>query len=176
VTLRAATAVGHREGGARRPRLSILSRRIALVALVGTAALLLGAFALAGATTLILPTHTPGVRYFKVKQATIGSTICVSGWTRTIRPPASYTTALKKQQLAAWHYADQNPSHYEEDHLISLELGGAPRSTKNLWPEPRSQAKKSDPRENAWHRKVCAGTLTLREAQKAELAYKSTHG
>jgi hypothetical protein len=161
---------------ARRRRLSGLSRRIALVALVGTAALLLGAFALAGATTLILPTHTPGVRYYKVTQATIGSTICVSGWTKTIRPPAGYTTALKKQQLAAWHYADQNPSHYEEDHLISLELGGAPRSRKNLWPEPRSQAKKSDPRENAWHRKVCAGTLTLRQAQKAELAYKRTHG
>jgi hypothetical protein len=61
-------------------------------------------------------------------------------------------------------------------HLVSLELGGAPRSKKNLWPEPRSQAHKSDPRENAWHKKVCNGTLTLRQAQKLELAYKRKFG
>jgi hypothetical protein len=108
------------------------------------------ALALAGATAFILPTHTPGARYSKVTQATISTTICKSGWTKTIRPPASYTNALKKTQLAQWHYADQNPSRYEEDHLISLELGGAPRSKKNLWPEPWAQAHKSDPRENAW--------------------------
>ena len=105
------------------------------------------ALALGSVAVLILPTRTPGVRYFKVTQATIGSTICVTGSTKAIRPPASCTTALKKQQLAAWHYADQTPSHYEEDHLISLELGGAPRAKNNLWPEPRSQARKSDPRE-----------------------------
>jgi hypothetical protein len=130
-----------------------------------------------GATTLlILPTHTPGVRYFKVTQKTIASTICVRGWTKTIRPPASYTNALKRQQLAAWGYADEEPTHYEEDHLISLELGGAPRAKNNLWPEPRSRAKKSDPRENAWHKQLCAGTLTVTQAQKAELAYKRAHG
>jgi hypothetical protein len=84
--------------------------------------------------------------------------------------------ALKRAQLALWHYADQNPSHYEEDHLISLELGGAPRSRRNLWAEPWSQAHKSDPRENAWHKKVCKGTLTLRQAQAEELAYKRAHG
>jgi hypothetical protein len=96
---------------------------------------------------------------------TISSTVCVKGWTKTIRPPASYTSALKKQQLAEWGYADQNLAHYEEDHLISLELGGAPYSKKNLWPEPWSQAHKSDPRENGWHKKLCNGTLTLMQAQ-----------
>jgi hypothetical protein len=111
-----------------------------------------------------------------VTQATISSTICVRGWTATIRPPASYTNALKRAQLAQWHYADQNPSHYEEDHLISLELGGAPRSKKNLWPEPWSQARKSDPRENARHRKICNGTLTLRQVQAQEVAYKRKYG
>ena len=66
--------------------------------------------------------------------------------------------------------------HDEEDNLISLEVGGAPRSTKNLWPEPREQARKSDPLENVWHKRVCNGTLTLRQAQKPELAYKRRHG
>jgi hypothetical protein len=86
------------------------------------------------------------------------------------------TKALKKQQLAEWDYADQDPSHYEEDHLISLELGGAPYSKKNLWPEPWPQAHKSDPRENAWHKKVCNGTLTLKQARDLEVAYKRMHG
>lgn len=68
------------------------------------------------------------------------------------------------------------PEPYEEDHLISLELGGAPRSTRNLWPEPHSQSKKSDPRENAWHKKLCDGTLTLKQARVQELAYKLKYG
>jgi len=94
-----------------------------LLGLAVVTALLGAALALGAATALILPTHTPGARYSKVTQATISSTICKKGWTATIRRPAGYTNALK---LAEWHYADQNPSHYEEDHLISLELGGAP--------------------------------------------------
>jgi hypothetical protein len=154
-----------------------LSRRALLVAHLAVFAALLGAaIALAGVTALILPTHTLGARYYKVKQATISSTVCVKGWTKTIRPPVSYTSSLKKQQLAEWGYADQNPSHYEEDHLISLELGGAPYSKKNLWPEPWSQAHKSDPRENAWHKALCSGQLTLKQARARELAYKRTHG
>jgi len=136
----------------------------------------MGALIAVALTALILPTHTPGVRYSKVTQATIAKTICVKGWTATIRPPAAYTSALKRAQLAEWHYAVQNPSHYEEDHLISLEVGGAPYAKKNLWPEPHSESSKSDPMENVWHKKVCNGTLTLRQAQAQELAYKRRHG
>jgi hypothetical protein len=73
---------------------SKLSRRALLVGVVLGTALLLAAFALAGATALIVPTHTPGARYSKVTQATIAKTICKSGWTKTIRPPASYTMPM----------------------------------------------------------------------------------
>jgi hypothetical protein len=155
----------------------VARRRLCLAAIAFSVAVLLAAaFSSAAVRALILPTHTLGARYYEVKQATIWTTVCVTGWTKTIRPPASYTSALKKQQLADWGYVDQNPSHYEEDHLISLELGGAPWSKKNLWPEPRSQAKKSDPLENVWHKQLCNGTLTLRQAQHVELAYKRAHG
>ena len=41
------------------------------------------------------PVRTPGVLNPNVTQATIGSTICVPGWTRTVRPPVEYTNALK---------------------------------------------------------------------------------
>jgi hypothetical protein len=33
-----------------------------------------------------------------------------------------------------------------------------------------------DRRENAWHKKVCNGTLTLKRARAQELAYKRAHG
>ena len=81
------------------------------------------------------PETTPGVTNPEVTQANIQQTICVRGWTATIRPPASYTNTQKKQQLQAVRFTDKNPAHYEEDHFISLELGGNPGDPKNLWPE-----------------------------------------
>src|SRR2546428_1074430 len=83
------------------------------------------------------PATTPGVVNPDITQANIHETICNPQWsTKSIRPPVSYTGNLKKQQLAAPRYKDKTPSHYEEDHLISLELGGNPKDPKNLWPEP----------------------------------------
>jgi hypothetical protein len=123
----------------------------------------------------LLP-RVPGERYHAVSQATIDSTICVRGWTRTIRPPSAYTSALKRWQLKDLGYSDRDPGVYQEDHLISLELGGAPYSTDNLWPQPQSQARPDDQRENRWRELVCSGGLTLRQGQRAELAWKRAHG
>jgi hypothetical protein len=70
---------------------------------------------------------TPGVLNPAVTQATIASTICRRGWTRTIRPPVDFTNALKVRQLHQYGLRGP-PSAYQEDHLISLELStlGAP--------------------------------------------------
>ena len=43
--------------------------------------------------------RTPGVLNPDVTQETINATICVHGWTKTIRPPTSYTNELKRKQL-----------------------------------------------------------------------------
>src|SRR3954469_26009241 len=52
----------------------------------------------------------PGATNPKVTQANIKTTICKSGWTDTIRPPTSYTTALKKVQMKdTLHYTAANP-------------------------------------------------------------------
>jgi hypothetical protein len=120
------------------------------------------------------PTRTPGALNPAVTQATIGSTICVSGWTATIRPPSNYTTALKIEQISEYGYADTSTAAYEEDHLISLELGGSPTDPRNLWPEPYT-ASLADGRPTGAHIKdgfetklknqVCAGTITLASAQ-----------
>ena len=112
------------------------------------------------------PTCTPGATNPAVTQADIGSTICTSGWTTTIRPPESYTEPLKYSQLAA--YGEPGPvSSYEEDHLIPLELGGAPRDVRNLWPEPGAAPNPKDEVENAARHAVCDGVLTLAAAQQA---------
>ncbi|MET7980088.1 hypothetical protein ABZW44_45395 [Streptomyces mirabilis] len=84
---------------------------------------------------------TPGSYNPNVTQSNIHSTICVSGWTDTVRPPTSYTNPLKAQGIIDYGYSDTNMSDYEEDHLVPLELGGAPRDPGNLWPEPHYGAK-----------------------------------
>jgi hypothetical protein len=52
--------------------------------------------------------------------------------------------------------------------------GQTSNSPKNLWPEPRHRAQKSDPLENAWHQQACNGKLPLKQVQ--ELAYKRARG
>ena len=116
------------------------------------------------------PSCTPGAYNPDVTQATIGQTICVSGWTATVRPPTSYTNALKVQQIARYGYADTNPSDYEEDHFVPLELGGAPRDPRNLWPEPRygnEPAQSKDSVETRLKNAVCARKVTLAAARSA---------
>jgi len=120
------------------------------------------------------PALTPGAYNPAVTQATIGTTICVSGWTATIRPSSSYTTALKIQQITQYGYADTSTASYEEDHLIPLELGGAPSDLRNLWPEPyvatlpdgrNVGARVKDSFETSLKRQVCAGQITLAAAR-----------
>lgn len=111
---------------------------------------------------------TPGALNPDVTQATIGKTICVPGWTAEARPPASKTDKIKRAMLATM--SDKSPAHYELDHLISLQLGGHPIDTRNLWPERYAGtcgARVKDRIENTLKRRVCSGKLTLEAAQTA---------
>jgi len=67
-------------------------------------------------------------------------------------------------------------SQYQEDHLISLELGGHPTDARNLWPEPYPRAAEMDAIENELNGKVCSGDLSLDEAQRKESEIKHTDG
>jgi hypothetical protein len=114
---------------------------------------------------------TPGAVNQLVNQRTIDRTICRRGWTRTVRPPVSYTEPLKKQQIAAYGYRDRRPWHYEEDHLIPLDLGGAPADARNLWPEPHLRphqwgAYAKDRLESRMVRLVCRHRLRLNAARR----------
>ena len=118
---------------------------------------------------------TPGVLNPAVTQATIRATICKFGWTRTVRPPVSYTNALKTKGLLQYRLRGP-PSAFQEDHLISLELGGNPTDPRNLWPEPYPRAAAVDQIENELNHRVCTGSLTLAEAQRRESSLKHASG
>jgi hypothetical protein len=120
-------------------------------------------------------TRTPGVLNPDVTQSNVDSTVCVRGWTKTIRPPTSYTNELKGRQMREYGVGG-SPSDYQEDHLISLELGGHPTDPRNLWPEPYPRAAEVDSIENDLNAKVCAGDLSLAAAQRKESVLKHTDG
>jgi hypothetical protein len=117
------------------------------------------------------PRCTPGALNPAVTQASIGATICRSGWTSTVRPRASITAREKLASMAA--YGDgARTSGFEYDHLVSLELGGAPNDARNLWPE-RDYAVRSgfylnpkDRLERKLNRLICSGRMTLARAQR----------
>ncbi len=113
---------------------------------------------------------TPGAIDPAVTQQNIRSTVCVKGYTKTVRPPAYYTNKLKKTQVIEYGYVDTNPKHYEEDHLIPLSIGGSPNDPKNLWPQPRLSewnAQKKDALEFRIYKLVCDGAVPLDEARQA---------
>ena len=121
------------------------------------------------------PVRTPGVLNPNVTQANIRSTICRHGWTATIRPPVSYTNALKRKQMRQYGETG-SMSDYQEDHLISLEMGGNPTDPRNLWPEPYPRAAEMDKIENELNSEICDGKLTLAQAQQREDTIKHTQG
>jgi hypothetical protein len=107
---------------------------------------------------------TPGVADPAVTQANIARTICRRGYARKVRPPEAITEREKLASMKA--YGDTgSPRRYEYDHLIALELGGAPNDTKNLWPEPGASPNAKDRLEMRLHRMVCDGSLSLEAAQ-----------
>jgi hypothetical protein len=122
------------------------------------------------------PACTPGALNASVNQRNISRTICVPNWTDTIRPPTSYTNALKVKGIRDYRLRDSALGDYEEDHLIPLAVGGSPRSPKNLWPEKyagRWGARVKDHLERFLHDRVCDGTVRLAAARKAFRDWKA---
>jgi hypothetical protein len=117
------------------------------------------------------PAATPGAINPDVTQDNIGDTICARGWTRMVRPPFEFTEAIKRRLVRESGYLDHRLSHYELDHLVPLELGGAPSDVRNLWIELRDApngwgADRKDEVEGSLKHLVCDGQLPLAEAQR----------
>lgn len=116
---------------------------------------------------------TPGALNGDVTQDAIHRTICVPGWTDTVRPPASYTTALKLRQMRDFGETG-SPRNYKEDHLVPLSLGGAPSDPNNLFPQPTAKTVEKEELEDHLHQAVCSGQMTLAAAQ-AKMRHDWTH-
>jgi hypothetical protein len=111
------------------------------------------------------PACTPGALNPAVTQATIDQTICVEGWTSTVRPPENITEQEKAASMAA--YGDTGSlGDYEYDHFVPLELGGATNDPRNLWPEPGASPNPKDTVEDELRQQVCDGQVTLAEARR----------
>lgn len=112
------------------------------------------------------PAVTPGVLNPDVTPDTLQATVCVPGWTATVRPSDAYTDALKLQDLAP----GMSPDDCEEDHLFALLDGGHPRDRKNLWCmvyDDLYGARVKDRLETRVGRLLCAGRITLDQARAA---------
>lgn len=122
------------------------------------------------AAAVLTPNYAPppGALNPNVTQANIATTICTSGWSASVRPPQAYTENLKRRQMRERHLPGRL-SDYEEDHLVSLTLGGATADISNLWPQRRSGANGAgakDKLEARLHAEVCAGRMTLATGRK----------
>jgi hypothetical protein len=117
---------------------------------------------------------TPGSLNPAVTQGNINQTVCRPGWTKTIRPSSDWTSRIKRQQLKALGWPDQNPRHYEEDHRVPLSAGGAPKDARNLFPEPKFRvdgwtAADKDNLEKKLLDLLCSRRITLVEDRAAFL-------
>jgi hypothetical protein len=101
-----------------------------------------------------------------VTQETIGSTICIPGWTKTIRPSARYTARVKIKLIRELEIPEELLVDFELDHRIPLALGGAPSDPRNLELQPWDEAGEKDAIEACLARAVCASKIGLDEARR----------
>jgi hypothetical protein len=104
---------------------------------------------------------TPGmVRYLSPSQ------VCSTRWGLDRR---HVTEKMKREVARRYGVAWETRAEYEFDHLVPRELGGAD-DVRNLWPQALKgqwNARMKDRLENRLHVLVCAGKLSLAEAQEA---------
>ena len=103
-----------------------------------------------------------------VDEDTIYGTICVSGYTKSVRPATSYTNGVKKKLMREAGIDVARIGDYELDHIVPLALGGHPRKLSNLMLQPwegEHGAKAKDTLEVRLQSLVCRGKLDLTDAQ-----------
>jgi hypothetical protein len=150
---------------------------------VGKTVLLAPRTKTSGCTLSALPDRrcSPGAYSSKLTKAVICASTFHTGPIRNVPDSEKHQVEIE-YGLQAKPYG----STLEIDHIVSLELGGS-NDVANLYPEDATFANHApgyhvkDKLENAAHKAVCAGTLSLRSAQQQiasnwELLYKKLFG
>lgn len=109
---------------------------------------------------------TPGSIRSDVTQTSLTTTICHKGWAASVRPPEAETNKIKTVAMSAYGVPATLRNTARLDHLIPLELGGS-NDESNLWIQDQNSSDSKDRVENDLHAAVCAGTVTLADAQQA---------
>jgi hypothetical protein len=102
-----------------------------------------------------------------VTQETIATTICSTGWTRTVRPYVADMKRIKAEMLAAIGEPIERRNRYELDHIVPLALGGDPIDRRNVALQPIDEAREKDAVEVCLSSLVCQGKIALEDAQSA---------
>lgn len=105
-----------------------------------------------------------------VTQQTIGTTVCVVGWSGSVR---HVTPAVRRAAFTRAGIVRADWAKFELDHLVPLSLGGS-NSLANLRPVPLAIAQQQDGLERGLHSSVCAHRVSLAEARARILAVKGT--
>jgi hypothetical protein len=84
---------------------------------------------------------------------------------RTTKALRHVTAAMHHAIFAAYGIPWSRHAKYEDDHVVSLELGGR-NDNANRWPQPYPQAYSKDSVENWSHRQACSGKLSLPYIQR----------
>jgi hypothetical protein len=121
----------------------------------------IGAVAISSAAAGDLPTNP------EVTQETVQQTICVRGYTRTIRPPVAYTNRVKQHLMRQEGLPLELIGDKILDHKIALENGGSPAALANFILQDRDDSFAKDHVEDCLRVAICSGRVSLREAQQA---------
>lgn len=103
-----------------------------------------------------------------VTSDTIARTICVSGYTKSVRPGTSYANGVKAKLIREAGIEPSRMGDFELDHLVPLAVGGHPRKLSNLMLQPRygeNSAIEKDKLEVRLQRLVCSHRISLDAAQ-----------
>jgi hypothetical protein len=149
----------------------------------------LAAAAHVGPAAAYPPANVPGASDPSVTQDNLKTTVCrdesqrgrdpktgkrLPTYSESVRPPDAFTKKIKQGLMDELHLAG-DPNDYELDHLRSIEIGGYPGSPKDmaktlqaLWMQPYAGeygARVKDQVEDALHRQLCAGKMSLKQVQ-----------
>ena len=98
---------------------------------------------------------------------TIAPTICVPGYTASVRPASSYVAGIKLKISSDAGLAPDVGGAMILDHIIPLALGGHPRQPSNLQLQNVAESHRKDRIEVKLQCLVCSAQVQLEEARSA---------
>ena len=101
-----------------------------------------------------------------VTQSTIQQTICVKGYSSTVRPSTRFTNPIKFRLMRDAAIPESDKSDWALDHRVPIALGGHPRKLDNLQLLTTHDNGRKSRIEAKLLCYVCVGQMTLNQAQR----------